>query len=126
VLHATNAYASHLLPHLSGSRGIVPVLSQISAIEAPADLELKHAGYSADYGAHYWHIRPNAPGQPQLAFIGGERRAAPREQMYDTVDDSGVNPLVRAAHKRELPAAFGEKFAGKDPVMEWVRIFEFT
>jgi len=34
VLYATNAYTSHLLPHLTGPDGIVPVRGQVTAIRA--------------------------------------------------------------------------------------------
>jgi hypothetical protein len=35
VLHATNGYASHLLPHLTGPAGIVPMRGQVFALCAP-------------------------------------------------------------------------------------------
>ena len=34
VVYATNAYTSHLLPHLAGADGIVPVRGQAAAIRA--------------------------------------------------------------------------------------------
>jgi len=34
VVYATNAYTSHLLPHLAGPDGIVPVRGQVTAIRA--------------------------------------------------------------------------------------------
>ena len=34
VVYATNAYTSHLLPHLAGPDGIVPVRGQVAAIRA--------------------------------------------------------------------------------------------
>jgi hypothetical protein len=34
VVYATNAYTSHLLPHLTGPEGIVPVRGQVAAIRA--------------------------------------------------------------------------------------------
>lgn len=42
VVHATNAYTSHLLPHLTGPEGIVPVRGQVTAIRA--DVGYIHEG----------------------------------------------------------------------------------
>ena len=49
VVHATNAYASHLLPFLAGPQGIVPVRGQVIATRASVGTdEIKTNGWTGN------------------------------------------------------------------------------
>ncbi|KIJ21232.1 hypothetical protein PAXINDRAFT_7005 [Paxillus involutus ATCC 200175] len=59
VVHATNAYASHLLPFLAGPDGIIPVRGQALATRASVGTEqIKTNSWRANEGAEYWFPRP--------------------------------------------------------------------
>lgn len=133
VVYATNAYTSHLLPHLSGPQGIVPVRGQVVAIrahvgyidegwEGTGDQQgLSRSGWSGNEGFEYWFPRPHpkavemappsAPRKP-LIILGGARETLRNRGygMYET-DDSVLDPEASAG----LRAFLGNVFPGKFP-----------
>ncbi|KAK7685832.1 hypothetical protein QCA50_011178 [Cerrena zonata] len=130
VLHATNAYASHLLPHFTGPDGIVPTRGQIIATRANVteDILTKTGGVGND-GFEYWFPRPlKEPQEYPLVIIGGGREITKSErfELYQT-DDSVVDEQVGKALRAFLPTVYPGKFeAGKEPEMEWTGIMGFT
>ncbi|TCD71721.1 hypothetical protein EIP91_005487 [Steccherinum ochraceum] len=130
VLHATNAYVSHLLPHLTGPSGVVPTRGQVMAVRAgvPAD-ELSAAGGIGNEGLEYWFPRPvkNPAEDAPLVIVGGGREVTqPGFEFYET-DDSVVNPAVGKALRAFLPAAFPEKYEeDRAPELEWTGVMGYT
>lgn len=129
VLHATNAYVSHLLPHLHGPEGVIPTRGQVIATRAsaPADVLTKSA-WGSNEGFEYWFPRPvkgleTAP----LVILGGAREAAqPQYELYE-VDDSKLNPTVSSALRRFLQSVFPGKYEpDHEPEVEWSGIMGFT
>ncbi|KIP02031.1 hypothetical protein PHLGIDRAFT_20543 [Phlebiopsis gigantea 11061_1 CR5-6] len=127
VLHATNAYAGHLLPWLHGPDGIVPTRGQVITTRAAAPFALGRAGFVSDTG--YWFPRPNKTAtERQLVLLGGGRKAGPgKEFESNVVDDSVLNPEVGKVLREFLPAVYPGKFEeGTEPEMEWTGIMGFT
>ena len=124
VLHATNAYASHLLPHMHGPSGIIPTRGQVIALRAAVPLEnLTKSGWGGNEGFEYWFPRPLEPNEahPLVILGGGRESSKPGFELY-TVDDSNVNPQVGDTLRKFLPAVFPGKYEdGREPEMEWVR-----
>jgi glycine/D-amino acid oxidase-like deaminating enzyme len=123
VLHATNAYASHLLPHLYGPNGIIPTRGQVLAMRAaaPPDVITKCA-WSSNEGFEYWFPRPMKDGEgTPLVILGGARETVnPRYELYE-VDDSVCNEDVGRALRKFLPCVFPGKFEkDREPEIEWV------
>lgn len=133
VVYATNAYTSHLLPHLSGPAGIVPVRGQVVAIRAEVGYidegwegtgekkGLSRSGWSGNEGFEYWFPRPHptatstAPPQESkrpLIILGGGRETLRNGGygMYET-DDSILDPEVSTG----LRVFLGNVFPGKFP-----------
>ena len=125
VIHATNGYASHLLPHLAGPSGIVPTRNQAIALRAAVPTaNLSRYGWVANFGNEYWFPRPLSEGEdqdtPPLIILGGFRIIVPGMEMYN-VDDASVNPVISEALKGFLPKVFPGKYVeGREPEMEWV------
>lgn len=133
VLHATNAYASHLLPHMTGPNGIIPARGQIIGTRAVVSAEeITRAGWGGNDGFEYWFPRPLKDSNSQdsgheekvfdvshpLVILGGGREVTePNFELYET-DDSVVNPKVEDALKRFLPAVFPGKF-DESRELEW-------
>jgi glycine/D-amino acid oxidase-like deaminating enzyme len=133
VVYATNAYTSHLLPHLSGPQGIIPVRGQAVAIRAGVGYVdegwdgtgerqgISRSGFRANMGLEYWFPRPHPktsdhlpqvePRKP-LIILGGGRETLQNGGygMYET-DDSALDPEVSAS----LRAFLGHVFPGKFP-----------
>ncbi|GJE93842.1 FAD dependent oxidoreductase [Phanerochaete sordida] len=129
VLHATNAYVSHLLPHLYGPAGVIPARGQVLALRAaaPADV-LTKAAWGANEGFEYWFPRPvKAHEAAPLVILGGGREAAaPRYELYE-IDDSRVDEDIGKAMRAFLPSVFpGNYEAGREPEAEWSGIMGFT
>ena len=132
VVHATNAYASHLLPHLRGPAGIIPTRGQIIALLAAASAqEITRTGWGGNEGFEYWFPRPNHDAsaherENQLVIVGGGREAKRdgKYEFYET-DDSVVDAEVGEVLRRFLPSVFPGKFDSdtneKSVEMEWVR-----
>lgn len=129
VVHATNAYTSHLLPSLSGPNGIVPTRGQIIATRASVGRALNKAnGWSGNRGYEYWFPRPLKTGEvTPLVILGGGREASgPRFELY-VDDDSSTNPAVGKELRDFLPAVFGSNLGhGNEPEMEWTGIMGYT
>ena len=123
VLHATNAYASHLLPHLRGPAGIIPTRGQSIALRAAASAqEITRTGWGGNEGFEYWFPRPvvNPSEDSPLVILGGGRDASGGFEFYNA-DDSTVNSAVGDTLRRFLPAVFPGKYEeGREPEMEWV------
>ncbi|KAI0091422.1 FAD dependent oxidoreductase [Irpex rosettiformis] len=130
ILHATNAYVSHLLPHLHGPEGVIPGRGQIMATRASVG-RLPLTAFGANEGFEYWFPRPlksqaDVDNERPLVILGGGREAAERYELYET-DDSKVDEELSRTMKRFLPAVFPGKFEeGKEPEMEWSGIMGFT
>ncbi|KAF9233717.1 FAD dependent oxidoreductase [Melanogaster broomeanus] len=129
VVHATNAYASHLLPFLAGPDGIVPARGQVLATRASVSTkEIKTNGWGGNEGFEYWFPRPvgDADEKPLVILGGGREATSPVFELYID-DDSTCNPKVGEALRAFLPAVFEGKFdRGSDPEMEWTGIMGYT
>lgn len=129
VIHATNAYASHLLPHMHGPSGIIPTRGQVIALRANApSLQITTSSWSGNEGFEYWFPRPvnrsDHAGQQEtpLVIIGGGREATGPEFEYYVTDDSVVQGKVGKVLRDFLPGVFPGKYEkGREPEMEWVR-----
>ncbi|KAJ7625749.1 FAD dependent oxidoreductase [Roridomyces roridus] len=125
IIHATNAYASHLLPQLAGPGGIVATRGQVCAVRAPG---LKwNCSWDANQGFEYWFPRPQQDSDaPPLIILGGGREVGPGFE-YNQTDDSVVDEPVGGVLRRFLPAVFPEQFEdGVEPEMEWTGIMAYT
>ncbi|KAI9069868.1 DAO-domain-containing protein [Trametes sanguinea] len=129
VLHATNAYASHLLPHLRGPSGIVPTRGQIIATRASVpESVLTRSAFTGNEGFEYWFPRPVEPGKTQpLVILGGGRESTKPEFELYVADDSAVNTKVGDTLRRFLPAVFPGRYEENHaPEMEWSGIMGYT
>ncbi|OAX38307.1 FAD dependent oxidoreductase [Rhizopogon vinicolor AM-OR11-026] len=129
VVHATNAYASHLLPFLAGPEGIIPTRGQVMAIRASAGTDqIKTSGWDGNDGFEYWFPRPvKHDDEKPLVIIGGGREAVgPGYELY--VDsDSETHPVVGKALREFLPSVFEGKYdPDSEPEMEWTGIMGYT
>ncbi|KAK0196901.1 FAD dependent oxidoreductase-domain-containing protein [Armillaria mellea] len=119
VVHATNGYASHLLPHLAGPEGIVPTRGQIIAVRSSA--KLAPGSWDGNEGFEYWFPRPRGEG---LVILGGGREASgPGFEYYET-NDGSVNADVGKALRGFLAGVF--EGDNEDPEMEWTGIMGYT
>ncbi|KAF9068891.1 FAD dependent oxidoreductase [Rhodocollybia butyracea] len=129
VVHATNAYASHLLPNLRGPSGIVPTRGQVVAVRAAVSLnELGgKSSWDANDGLEYWFPRPvSSAAECPLIILGGGREAEPRFED-DEIDDSKCNEAVGKVLRDFLPELFPGKYKeGREPEMDWTGIMGFT
>jgi glycine/D-amino acid oxidase-like deaminating enzyme len=127
IIHATNAYASYLIPSLSGPEGIIPTRGQVIATRASVTAqELTKVGWGANEGFEYWFPRPVDKSQSReehpLIILGGGRESGPDFELYQT-DDGQVNPDVGKVLRKFLPEVFPDKYElGKEPEMEWVSV----
>lgn len=126
VIHATNAYASYLLPHFQDR--IIPTRGQVVALRANSSLErLQRHSWSAIGGNEYWFPRPEEKDgegckPPLVIFGGGRDEAGPGSEQY-TTDDSVLNENVGKILRGFLPDLFagtGMFEEGREPEMEWV------
>ncbi|KAG8221193.1 FAD dependent oxidoreductase-domain-containing protein [Butyriboletus roseoflavus] len=129
IVHATNAYASHLLPLLAGPRGIVPVRGQVIATRASVCMDqIKTNGWSGNEGFEYWFPRPikTINERPLIILGGGRESASPAFEAY-VDDDTTCHPKVGETLRAFLPAVFEGKFEpGRGPEMEWTGIMAYT
>ncbi|KAI0032695.1 FAD dependent oxidoreductase [Vararia minispora EC-137] len=129
VVHATNGYASYLLPQFSGYNSIVPVRGQIIATRANVNLaDLTPSAFIANEGFEYWFPRPvkNVNEKPLVILGGGRETELPHFGMF-TTDDSTVNEAVGKVLREFLPSVFPGKFEpDQEPEMEWTGIMGFT
>ncbi|KAJ7694589.1 FAD dependent oxidoreductase [Mycena rosella] len=129
VVHATNAYASHLLPHMAGPgpAGIVPVRGQVLAMRANASLAaLSTTSWVGNAG--YWFPRPvHSADEAPLVILGGARTAAGAPFEVGVTDDGEINPSVGRVLRAFLPALFpGMYEPGREPEAEWTGIMGYT
>ncbi|PWZ00174.1 DAO-domain-containing protein [Testicularia cyperi] len=126
VVHATNGYASHLLPSLAGPKGIVPTRAQVVAVAPRQSKTYWGVGISSGGGYEYGHQRPsglkNEP-SPLFIFGGGREYAPTREWGVD--DDSTLCPEVSAFLHPWLHTVFPSEY-GKDVKQEWSGIMGYT
>ncbi len=124
IIHATNGYVSHLLPHLQ----VIPTRGQIIAVRSNVseDKLTKTAGTGND-GFEYWFPRPvirSPSGEPlenPLVILGGAREVSSKPFGLNEVDDSVIDPRVGKALREFLPKVFpGYYEEGREPEMEWV------
>lgn len=129
VIHATNGYASHLLPHLAGSAGIVPTRAQVAAIriensatDPTAGLDwLGRSAWTGNQTFEYWFPRPAPPSDAsRLVILGGARELEPNFE-FGTTDDSVINEVVSKALEEFLPATYSGRVKVSAVEQEWVR-----
>lgn len=124
IVHATNAYVSHLLSHMQGSAGVIPTRGQVIALRANAPLEvISKASWAGNEGFEYWFPRPvKAIEEHPLIILGGGRELRkPLYKLYET-DDSVVDADISIALRRFLPGVFPKYYQkDREPEMEWVR-----
>ncbi|TFK48504.1 FAD dependent oxidoreductase [Heliocybe sulcata] len=129
VVHATNAYASHLLPHMHGPGGIIPTRGQVVGVRANVPVEeLTRLSWTANADFEYWFPRPvKSESEHPLVILGGGREAVgPGFETYIS-DDSSLEPIVSKALRKYLPHLFPGKYAeDREPEMEWSGIMGFT
>lgn len=154
IVYATNAYTSHLVSHLTGPNGIVPVRGQVVAIRAlvgytdegwPGGDGLSRSGWSGNEGFEYWFPRPhprsstimddNRPElQKPLIILGGARETTKDRGygMYET-DDSVLDPEASHGLRTFLGHVFPGRFPSNeqhgnedDVEVEWSGIMGFT
>ncbi|KAG1747870.1 FAD dependent oxidoreductase [Suillus paluster] len=129
VVHATNAYASHLLPFLTGPNGIIPTRGQVMATRASVGTDqIKTSGWGGNEGFAYWFPRPvkNDTEKPLIIIGGGREAAEPRYELY-VDDDSEIHPLVGEVLREFLPSVFEGKYDPEsEPEMEWTGIMGYT
>lgn len=132
VIHASNAYVSHLLPQLAGHSGVVPTRAQCLSMvptHSPAPSEpLWQMGFSLNHGYEYLQQRPlPSPGQSAPPCILGGGRWAAKNMEFGIADDSEINPDVSNVLRPLLPSVFPHNF-DKDskPDMEWTGIIGYT
>lgn len=125
VLHATNGYASHLLPFLTGPNGIIPTRGQVIATRAAVPVDsLSRASWSGNEGFEYWFPRPTISSENPLVILGGGREIEKDFELYET-DDSVVNKQASEVLRAFLPAVFPGKYDKQSaPEMEWVSRYE--
>lgn len=128
VIHATNAYASHLLPQFAGPEGIVPTRAQVISLKAAVGRkELGMSAWAANEGFEYWFPRPakcidGVEENPLVILGGGREAAAPKFELYET-DDSVINEDVSRVLKDFLPGLLPGRYEkGREADMEWVRL----
>ncbi|KAK9893691.1 FAD dependent oxidoreductase [Cystobasidium minutum MCA 4210] len=134
VVHATNAYASHLLPSLlKTSRPVVPCRAQVMAIRPKDSKKFWDTGFSYNEGFEYFFQRPDrkANGQAAVPYIilGGGRSVAPAPHELGVADDSELNPTVSAYLKSFLPTHFPSLSATEEKQeidFHWTGIMGFT
>ncbi|CAA7269407.1 unnamed protein product [Cyclocybe aegerita] len=156
VVHATNAYAGHLLPFLRGQTpdidyigsqvplslrpraafGIVPTRGQVGAVQASVDSQTLKWKNSWDGGAgwEYWFPRyqdvESHAGHRPLIILGGGRQHSGEHLEQGITDDSVLNERVDKALKSLLPRLFPHQFKHEDAEqaweMQWTGIMGFT
>ncbi|VDB83241.1 unnamed protein product [Peniophora sp. CBMAI 1063] len=131
VIHATNGYASRLIPHLAGSHGIVPVRGQVLALRAGTGLDvLTRSSWLANDGFEYWFPRPveNEEERPVVILGGGRESAGPTFETFEC-DDSVISPIISSTLRKFLPAVFPDRHKEGDDsnvLMEWTGIMGHT
>ncbi|PFH49162.1 hypothetical protein AMATHDRAFT_148211 [Amanita thiersii Skay4041] len=130
ILHATNAYASHLLPSLSST--IIPTRGQVVAIDLPTSNTITPSfplagSWGANEGYEYWFPRPPQSNSNTTTVIlgGGRETARPAFEAHQT-DDSTINTRVSETLHAFLPRIFSGIPIEITTLMEWTGIMGFT
>ncbi|KAJ1309520.1 hypothetical protein OPQ81_006294 [Rhizoctonia solani] len=129
VVHATNAYASHLLPQLAGpTNGIIPTRAQCVAARGSIEShKWPVVGWGGNEGYEYWFARPPQNAEEKtLVILGGGRETAVPNHEFNVADDSSVNPVVSQSLRKFLPRLYPGDFEENEPEMEWTGIMGFT
>ncbi|KAG8934428.1 hypothetical protein FRC01_003102 [Tulasnella sp. 417] len=127
VVHATNAYVSHLLPQFAGpDRGVVPTRGQVIETQARVPRgELWNDNFTGNEGFEYWFPRPCPSSERPMIILGGGRESSPWET--NVTDDSVVNEAVGKMLRAFLPAAYPKSFSeDTQPEFEWTGIMGYT
>lgn len=127
VLLATNAYASYLLPNMTGL--IIPVRGQVCALEHPRGATQLSHSYVWIKGADHQYLIQSGPEEIQAEdgaksarsvdrslIFGGERLAVPGGEEGISRDDE-VNPILSRALHRGLNRAV-KLLPGDEPERE--------
>jgi glycine/D-amino acid oxidase-like deaminating enzyme len=153
VVHATNAYASYLLPHMQGPNGIIPTRGQVVALRAAVtSAELTKRSWYGNEGFEYWFPRPLQTSyinpekedvevtgdglqtplvqdleEHPVVILGGGREAEGPGYEYYNADDSTVGEKAGKVLRDFLPGLFPGKYEhGREPEMEWTGVMGFT
>ncbi|KAL0954218.1 hypothetical protein HGRIS_005346 [Hohenbuehelia grisea] len=143
VVHATNAYASALLPTLAGPSGIVPTRGQVIAVRAKPGTgsRIGIASWLGNEGFEYWFPRPPEAAKENaqdnnieveedkdgaLVILGGGREASGPTFEFGVADDSQVHLGVSDVLRGFLPRVFPGLYEEREPDMEWTGIMGFT
>ncbi|WAQ88029.1 hypothetical protein PtA15_9A154 [Puccinia triticina] len=140
VVHATNAYASYLLPQLRANleHAIVPTRAQVIAVQPKSysRSQIWTNGFSANGGFDYLFQRPvkdadkqNANLRNPVVILGGGRNHAPPPFEWGIGDDSSLNDQVGKYLRSFLPLWFPSYYRNMDDgdvVHEWPGIMGFT
>lgn len=131
VVHATNGYASHLLPQLANPArgGITPTRAQVVAVPAKAKTHLWGMALSGHSGFEYGHQRPRSEYEPPSAdgplyIMGGGREVATGRE-WGIADDSTLSKEVSTFLHPYLANIFPESY-GEDVHSEWTGIMGYT
>ena len=128
VLHATNGYASYLLPELVGQKEIVPTRGQVIGVRSNASSDaVSRAGWGAGFEANarrYWFPRPvkheDDTRNPLILIGGGKEVTGPTYERYIS-DDSVVREDVTKVLRDFLPEIFPSLYpVHADVEYEWV------
>ncbi|EUC56328.1 FAD-dependent oxidoreductase [Rhizoctonia solani AG-3 Rhs1AP] len=128
VVHATNGYASYLLPHLANPLGgIVPTQGQCIAIRGSTEASKWPMNACRTVGGYeYWFPRPPQNVKDKvLVILGGSRKSLP-QQGHNIADDSMINPTVAQSLRDFLPEIYPGEFEECKVEMEWTGIMGFT
>lgn len=128
VVHATNAHASHLLPHFTGPAGIIPTRGQAVALRAGVGRNSLGMSGWGNGGSEYWFPMPATHDEPEgnpLVILGGGREVtSPEFELYEE-DDSVLNEDVSRALADYLPNLFKGRYeVGRKAEMEWVSVMQ--
>ncbi|KAG9017179.1 hypothetical protein FRB90_001445 [Tulasnella sp. 427] len=127
VVHATNAYVSHLLPQFTGpENGVVPTRGQVIATRAEISRGvLWNDNFVGNEGFEYWFPRPCPNSERPLIILGGGRESSPWET--NVTDDSVLDETVGGTLRKFLPAVYPESFSKSSlPEFEWTGIMGYT
>ncbi|KAG8751730.1 hypothetical protein FRC12_012289 [Ceratobasidium sp. 428] len=128
IIHATNAYASHLLPHLAGPMtGIVPSRGQCIATRGSVKAkEWPTVGWAGNQRFEYWLSRPPKHEEDRaLVILGGGRETVPNHE-FNVANDAAVNTAISKILHTFLPTLFPNDFEVGEPEMEWTGVMGFT
>ncbi|TFK25830.1 DAO-domain-containing protein [Coprinopsis marcescibilis] len=129
VLHATNAYANHLLQAKATGIQVVPTRGQIIGTRAAVRQDrVGKSSWSGNDGFEYWFPRPvNVQTENPLVILGGGREVTgPQFEFYQT-NDAEVNPSVGEALSKFLPGIFPSIYPSVATVeWEWTGIMGYT